>query len=113
MVTTFPIHLNMVPLYLLALLWASAALAAPAHVDNTRSLSLFPRYDLCDIPLISYFACNGNAVQLVTTPMGLARGVQAAAGAVKFTIKYATAARFQPPVMATSWALPFVASFLA
>ena len=93
----------------LSLLWLSAAFALPTHVDNARSLSLVPRLDTCNSPLIS----KSDEVQQVSTPMGLARGVQTTPGAVRFSVKYATAARFQPPVLATSWTLPFVTSFLS
>jgi hypothetical protein len=96
----------MLSLCLLSLLCISAAFAIP--VDHARSL-LLPRLNLCNIPPLSCFACKNDEVQLLTTPMGLARGVQTTAGAVKFTVKYATAARFRPPVLATSWILPFVA----
>ena len=103
----------MFSLSFLSFLWLSAALALPTHVHNARSLSLVPRFYICSIPIISSFVCKNNEVQLVYTPMGLARGVQTTAGAVRFPVKYATAARFQPPVLATSWTLPFVASFLS
>ena len=103
----------MFSLSFLSLLWLSAAFALPTHFHNTRSLSLVPRLYICSIPIISSFVCRNNEVQLVYTPMGLARGVQTTPGAVKFSVKYATAARFQPPVLATSWTLPFVAPFLS
>jgi len=98
----------MLALCLLCLLWVSAVLAIPTHVHNARSESLVPRLNLCNLPPISAFLCKNNEVQLVATPMGLARGVQTTTGAVRFSVKYATAARFRPPVLATSWTLPFV-----
>ena len=101
----------MLSLCFLSLLWVSFTLAIPAYVHNTRSLPHVPRLNLCNIPSISSFVCKNNEVQLVATPMGLARGVQTTAGAVRFSVKYATAARFQPPVLATSWTLPFVTFF--
>ena len=109
MLTTRP---KMHTLCFLFLLWISFALAIPTYVHDARSLPHVPRLNLCNLPVISSFMCKNNEVQLVATPMGLARGVQTTAGAVRFSVKYATAARFQPPVMATSWILPFVAPFL-
>lgn len=99
----------MLSLCFLSLLWISFALAIPTHVHNARSLPHVSPRNICNLPLISSFVCKNNEVQLVVTPLGLARGVQTTAGAVKFPVKYATAARFKPPVLSTSWVLPFVA----
>lgn len=96
----------------LSLLWLSAALAVPVHIDYPHSLTLVPRLNLCNIYVLSAFVCQNNEVQLITTPMGLARGVQTTPDAVKFSVKYATAPRFRPPSLATSWTLPFAVPLL-
>jgi len=113
MVTTLSLPPKMFSLSFLSLLWLSVAFALPTHVHNARSVSLVPRLYICSIPIISSMVCKNDEVQLVYTPMGLARGVQTTRGAVRFSVRYATAARFRPPVLATSWTLPFVASFLS
>lgn len=92
--------------FTLALPLLTAAAPLEARHDSLFT-SLIRRFDLCRLPIISAFTCDSGAeVQLVATPLGLARGIQTTPGAVRFSVKYATATRFGPPHIATSWALP-------
>jgi hypothetical protein len=54
----------------------------------------------CNIPFSSGYTCLNNVVS-VSTLQGVCKGKVTAGGAIRFSIKYATAQRFQPPELTT------------
>ena len=97
-------------LSLLALFYLLApVLALPTGVFLKQ---LDPKKILCNIPLpqITRWICpeTGEAALNRPTPLGVAVGTQEANGAYRFSVKYASAARWQPPTVVTTWALPYV-----
>lgn len=62
-----------------------------------------------DAPKTRQQAYQQNGIWTVNTNIGQAKGYPIGDGSVvRFVVKYATAARFAPPVQATSWILPYV-----
>lgn len=93
-----------------SLLLASFALAAPA---NTGKPLQFPPADpnalLCKLPFISKFLCPRSAIGAshnVKTKLGSAQGSLDTSGAVRFSVKYASANRWAASQVATAWELP-------
>ena len=94
---------------LVSLLLASSALAAPAHIS-------IPPYtwpwktELCNLsPLVKKVLCprqQASNPTTVSTPIGTAQGTADDAGAARFAVRYASAARWQLPQLATAWELP-------
>ncbi|KAI9065347.1 alpha/beta-hydrolase [Trametes sanguinea] len=89
------------------LLLASWATAHPVPVN-------FPPYrwksELCKLsPFLSKILCprdTPSSTTSVTTPIGTAQGTSDEDGATRFSVKYAQAARWQAPSLATKWELP-------
>ena len=93
------------------LLLASWAVAIPTHPGR---LSIPPynwKTELCRLsPRFFGALCprqsNTNAATTVSTPIGTARGTTDDAGATRFAVRYASAARWKQAVPATTWELP-------
>ncbi|OSD08536.1 alpha/beta-hydrolase [Trametes coccinea BRFM310] len=89
------------------LLFASWATAHPVPVN-------FPPYrwksELCKLsPFLAKILCprdSPSSTTSVTTPIGTAQGTSDEDGATRFSVKYAQAARWQAPSIATKWELP-------
>ncbi|TFK94757.1 alpha/beta-hydrolase [Polyporus arcularius HHB13444] len=94
-----------------ALLFASWATALPTHIS-------MPPYtwkaELCKLsPRIQRALCprqSSNSQTSVDTPIGTAHGTSDGSGATRFSVKYASATRWKPSVLATTWELPNGAS---
>ncbi|TFK54644.1 alpha/beta-hydrolase [Heliocybe sulcata] len=71
-----------------------------------------PKGLLCQLPIVKDFVCprQTSSSLSVNTPIGAAKGTSDTAGANRFVVKYASANRWQPSTMATTWALPNGAS---
>ena len=95
-------------LSLLALIYLLAPVFALPTGFPLKQLD--PKKILCNIPLpqLTQFICppTGSAALNRPTPLGTAVGTQEPNGAYRFVVKYANAARWQPPTIVTSWALP-------
>ncbi|KAJ3556644.1 hypothetical protein NM688_g1915 [Phlebia brevispora] len=96
---------------LLSLLLAVTASCVPVrpHVPFPP-IPITPKGLLCGlpIPIVQKLLCprQGSTDPVVNTPLGTAHGVTGAENANRFAVKYATAARWQPSSIATSWELP-------
>jgi hypothetical protein len=96
---------------------AQAIPAAPlAQPPTSRSLK-FPNIPpglLCKLPIIGNVFCavKRNASRTVKTPIGTAHGV-VNGQATRYVVKYGSAARWGPPQVATTWALPCVSTSLS
>ena len=96
-----------------ALFLASWAAAAPFHVT-------MPPYswkaELCKLsPIIQKALCprqSSGTTNSVTTPIGTAHGTLDDSGATRFAVKYASASRWQPSTLVTTWELPYAQPFL-
>ncbi|KIJ69164.1 hypothetical protein HYDPIDRAFT_172623 [Hydnomerulius pinastri MD-312] len=107
----------MVALYALlsSLLLASPAIASPVPSTNPDSRLSFPIFDQAWVkychffPYAPKFLCprQGNTGGLsISTPLGSAQGVLDTAAVSRFAVKYASAERWQPSTLATTWELP-------
>ncbi|KAF8892430.1 Alpha/Beta hydrolase protein [Infundibulicybe gibba] len=98
----------------LASLVSMLVLAAPAWatpVPQAASLKfppINPNNILCQLPIIKQFLCpqKGTSSLTVQTPIGTAQGTLDPAGAKRFSVKYASATRWAPSTLVTSWNLP-------
>ncbi|KAI0273462.1 alpha beta-hydrolase [Gloeopeniophorella convolvens] len=96
-------------LLLIALAGASPIQSDTAVLgDNFKLPSFNPEKLLCTLHLLPRALCprqssSGNSV---STPIGTAQGTSPNNGAVRFAVKYASAQRWQNPVVATAWDLP-------
>jgi hypothetical protein len=64
---------------------------------------------LCNLPIVNKILCpreDGTPGLPVKTPLGVARGVSDASGAMRFSVKYAAAQRWAASSMAKTWQLP-------
>lgn len=94
----------------LLLVSTSTTLASPVPSKSLR-LRLLPlnkRGLLCQIPVINKILCaqKGTSAISINTPIGAAKGVVDPAGAVRFAVKYGSAARWGTSSVATTWQLP-------
>ena len=91
-----------------SLLLVSWATALPMHVT-------MPPYnwktEICKLsPKIAKALCprqTAGGTNSVKTPIGTAQGASDDAGATRFAVKYASASRWQPSTVATTWELPY------
>ncbi|KAI0672899.1 alpha/beta-hydrolase [Trametes maxima] len=98
-----------VPLLLAS--WAAAHPVRPSPIN-------FPPYrvksELCKLsPWLAKILCPRDVTAngaTVSTPIGTAQGTSDDAGATRFSVKYASATRWQPSTVATKWELPNGAS---
>ena len=68
---------------------------------------------LCSIKPLNFLLCGpiskglqNDASLTITTPLGDAQGVADSSTVARFSVRYATAHRWQESVMATKWELP-------
>lgn len=73
---------------------------------------IIPPFDptkiLCQLPWVPKCLCPATGTSTITrsTALGLASGTTDVDGAYRFPVKYASAARWKPSVLATGWSLP-------
>jgi hypothetical protein len=84
------------------LLRLTLILAAPLHNLPIKDRAL----PGCNIPSSPFVSCN-NGMVTFNTGSGPISGAITPAGAIRFTVKYATAQRFKPPQIATSTSYVF------
>ncbi|KAJ7461542.1 alpha/beta-hydrolase [Mycena latifolia] len=93
--------------------WA-APLAGLTTTASFKGVPVFPPINyglLCELPILKELcALEASSSTQVTTPLGVAKGVADAAGANRFAVKYASAARWADSTVVTKWALPNGAS---
>ncbi|KAG6862055.1 hypothetical protein C0995_007185 [Termitomyces sp. Mi166 len=79
--------------------------------DDSKAL-IFPNADpkelLCQLPILKKLICprSGNSSLYIKTPLGLALGTPDDSGSRRFVVKYASASRWAPSTVASTWALP-------
>lgn len=97
---------------LASLLALSAVHAGPVSSRQTGTAISIPHFNplalLCLIPPLKNILCpaKGSAGLSIKTPLGTAQGAADISGVGRFSVKYASAARWQPSIMATQWELP-------
>lgn len=67
----------------------------------------------CASPPVQYqplYASRQLPVTQVTTPLGVAQGTAPTNGVSRFAVKYASAQRWENPVVADTWEIPYVLS---
>ena len=98
-----------------SLLLAATTFGAPVSRVSFPPIPSTSRGLLCGLPLpplIKKLLCpptNSGSDVVVNTPLGAAHGV-VDTNAVRFAVKYGSAARWQPSSVVTSWQLPCVSS---
>lgn len=108
----------MFPLSLLATaaLLLPAVVALPTQPSGSGIVPPLgdPKRILCQLPILKKFLCPSatNVVVSKTTVLGSAPGVMDSDGALRFSVKYASAARWQPSTVVTSWNLPCVVQYV-
>ncbi|KAG6917923.1 hypothetical protein DXG01_000360 [Tephrocybe rancida] len=87
---------------------AACATPLPGRIEAIRFPNVDPRELLCQLPILKKIICPraGNASLNVQTSLGLARGTPDDSGSRRFIVKYASASRWAPSTVATTWALP-------
>ncbi|KAL0946816.1 hypothetical protein HGRIS_012985 [Hohenbuehelia grisea] len=94
------------------LLLFTAARVDASPVRRTSIHFQFPPVNtnrlLCKIPVIRQILCprGGSNPLNVQTPIGQASGTLDVDGAIRFSVKYASAARWQPSTQVNTWAFP-------
>jgi hypothetical protein len=91
----------------------SPILAFPAYIRDSHNSIFVPRPNpskfLCGCGQFSPRLCPSQGDSLdILTPLGIAHGVADPDGALRFTVRYAQAARWQPSSVVTAWDLPYV-----
>lgn len=107
------------------LLFAHSVIGAPVtelQVERSINVGSIVQYVCQHLPkaLQSSPACSNalkavvvNPLNGITTPFGTASGTASSDGSVvRFAVKYAKAARWQAPVLSTTWTMPYVSSLL-
>ncbi|KAH0583691.1 hypothetical protein H2248_009300 [Termitomyces sp. 'cryptogamus'] len=95
--------------FLPALLFTSAcATPLPGNFQALRFPTADPKELLCQLPILKKIICprSGNGSLYVWTPLGLALGTSDDSGARRFVVKYASASRWAPSTVASTWDLP-------
>jgi len=74
-----------------------------------------PKKILCQLPILKKFLCplSGSSATNRPTPLGTARGTVDPSGTYRFPVKYASAPRWGPSTLVTTWDLPFVHFYYA
>jgi hypothetical protein len=72
------------------------------------SISLFAL--ACASPAVHLYPSRQSPVTRVTTPLGVAQGTAPVNGVSRFAVKYASAQRWENPVVVDTWELPCVPS---
>ncbi|KAJ6525506.1 alpha/beta-hydrolase [Mycena vulgaris] len=89
--------------------WA-APLEGLTTTVSFKGTPVFPPINyglLCNLPVLKEICARAVSTSAqVTTPLGVAKGVSDTAGANRFAVKYASAARWAASTVATKWALP-------
>ncbi|KAG6877731.1 hypothetical protein C0993_004548 [Termitomyces sp. T159_Od127] len=90
------------------LIISACATPLPGDFQALRFPSADPKELLCQLPILKKFLCprSGNSSLYVKTPLGLAIGTPDDSGVRRFVVKYASASRWGPSTVASSWALP-------
>ncbi|KAF5380850.1 hypothetical protein D9615_004107 [Tricholomella constricta] len=93
---------------LLVPLLVTLSSATPISYESLRFPSFDPQELLCQLPILKKFLCprTGTDALNIQTTMGLARGTADPSGASRFTVKYASANRWAPSTLASTWGLP-------
>jgi hypothetical protein len=92
---------------LTSLLLLSPALAAPTASKDDFRLPVLQTGYLCNVPMVSRLLCprasttSAKIVTLVGSGAGVSDG-----GAYRYAVRYASASRWQPSKIVTSWSLP-------
>jgi len=86
----------------------SVACATPLPHEALRIPQIDPQELLCQLPIVKKFLCprTGNDALNTATPIGTAHGTVDPSGATRFTVKYATANRWAPSTLASTWGFP-------
>jgi hypothetical protein len=97
--------------FVLALFLLSVSVLAsplPSEFGPLKLPTFRHRGLLCHVPVIDKFLCpcQGPSVPSIDTPLGRANGILDPSGAMRFPVKYASAPRWGPSSMATTWQLP-------
>jgi hypothetical protein len=92
------------PLFLTLTLLQSVS-AAPGRITIPR---VDPKTILCSISFAQRFLCPQGGLNQYSrvTPIGTASGVLDADGAIRYSLKYANAARWAPSSLVSTWSLP-------
>ncbi|KAG6898273.1 hypothetical protein C0992_000718 [Termitomyces sp. T32_za158] len=90
------------------LITGACATPLPGDFQALRFPSVDPKELLCQLPILKKFLCprSGNSSLYVKTPLGLALGTPDDSGARRFIVKYASASRWAPSTVASTWTLP-------
>ncbi|KAF7980182.1 hypothetical protein HWV62_39666 [Athelia sp. TMB] len=98
------------PSLLSLLVIATSALGSPipSEYGGLKISGVSLKGLICDIPFIDKLLCppKGPSGPSVTTSLGVAAGVNDINGALRFPVRYGSAARWKASSMATTWALP-------
>lgn len=82
--------------------------ASPLPNDRLQFPKVDPKELLCQLPIVKKYLCprTGAGALNVQTVIGIAHGTQDPTGASRFTVKYASANRWAPSTVASTWSLP-------
>jgi hypothetical protein len=72
-----------------------------------------PNKILCQLSILKKILCppsHSSSDITKDTPLGTANGILDPQGAYRFSVKYASAARWAPSTVVTTWALPYAPS---
>ncbi|KIM79571.1 hypothetical protein PILCRDRAFT_98075 [Piloderma croceum F 1598] len=100
-------------IFICSLLLVSTSTLASPLVPVQPGQFFNPSGLLCNLPIVNKILCprqDGTLGLSVKTPLGVARGVSDASGAMRFSVKYAAAQRWAASSMAKTWQLPNGAS---
>lgn len=92
-------------LILTSILYLTAASSPVSyhHHAATRAFNVF-----CQLPILNILLCPGTNSSTVDihTDIGIASGTPGSAGAIRFTVRYATAKRWESSIPSSVWSLP-------
>ncbi|KAG5647317.1 hypothetical protein DXG03_000855 [Asterophora parasitica] len=93
---------------LLAFTIVATASASPVSTQSLKVPTIDPQDILCQLPIVKKFLCprKGSNALTIPTTIGVARGTADPSGASRFTVKYASANRWAPSTLVSTWALP-------
>ncbi|KAG5637762.1 hypothetical protein H0H81_003329 [Sphagnurus paluster] len=98
----------MVKLSLFLFSLISIATATPVPHEALQFPKVDPQDLLCQLPILKKFLCPRTGTNALTIPttIGVARGTADPSGANRFIVKYASANRWAPSTLVSTWGLP-------
>lgn len=98
----------MLGFFLLLVSVFSVNLVAASPLSSRQSSVGSSHPILCRLPILQLLFCHVQTPITVNTPLGTAHGIQVSNNVAKFTVKYASAQRWEPAVQATTLTPPYV-----